>query len=38
MTRTYTLSGKENGHKINWVKLLVWGNFIHLHIKLVTFS
>ena len=33
-----TLSGKKkNGHKINRVKLLVGGNFSHLHIKLVTF-
>ena len=29
--------GKKTGHKINRVKLLVGGNFSHLHIKLVTF-
>ena len=33
----YTLLGKKTGHKINWVKLLVGGNYSHLHIKLVTF-
>ena len=29
--------GKKTGHKINRFKLLVGGNFSHLHIKLVTF-
>ena len=29
----YTLSGKKTGHKTNRVKLLVGGNFSHLHIK-----
>ena len=29
--------GKKAGHKINRVKLLVGGNFSHLHIKLFTF-
>ena len=34
---TYLIGEKKTGHKINRVKLLVGGNFGHLHIKLVTF-
>ena len=34
---TVPYRGKKTGHKINRVKLLVEGNFSHLHIKLVTF-
>ena len=34
---TYLIGEKKTGHKINRVKLLVGGNFSHLHIKLVTF-
>ena len=33
----YLIGEKKTGHKINRVKLLVGGNFSHLHIKLVTF-
>ena len=33
----YLIGEKKTGHKINQVKLLVRGNFRHLHIKLLTF-
>ena len=32
----YLIEEKKNGHKINRIKLLVGGNFSHLHIKLVS--